>query len=62
LWRVCAEYGVKALFTAPTAFRAVKKEDPQALLMQQYDLSKLENHLFRRGTARPPSRSLARRT
>jgi propionyl-CoA synthetase len=42
LWRVCAEYGVKALFTAPTAFRAVKKEDPQALLMQQYDLGKLQ--------------------
>lgn len=42
LWRICAEYGVKALFTAPTAFRAVKKEDPQALLMKQYDLSKLK--------------------
>lgn len=41
LWRVCAEYGVKALFTAPTAFRAVKKEDPQALLMKPYDLSRL---------------------
>jgi propionyl-CoA synthetase len=41
LWRVCSEYGVKALFTAPTAFRAVKKEDPQALLMKKYDLSKL---------------------
>ena len=42
LWRVCAEYDVKALFTAPTAFRAVKKEDPQALLMKKYDLSKLQ--------------------
>ena len=42
LWRVCAEYGVKALFTAPTAFRAVKKEDPQALLMKPYDLSNLK--------------------
>jgi propionyl-CoA synthetase len=42
LWRVCAEYGVKALFTAPTAFRAVKKEDPQALLMKQYDLCRLQ--------------------
>jgi propionyl-CoA synthetase len=41
LWRVCAEYGVKALFTAPTAFRAVKKEDPQGLLMKPFDLSKL---------------------
>ena len=42
LWRVCAEYAVKVLFTAPTAFRAVKKEDPQALLMKPYDLSKLQ--------------------
>jgi propionyl-CoA synthetase len=42
LWRVCAEYGVKALFTAPTAFRAVKKEDPQALHMKRYDLSRLQ--------------------
>jgi len=41
LWRVCEEYGVKALFTAPTAFRAVKKEDPEALFMKNYDLSKL---------------------
>ena len=42
LWRVCAEYGVKALFTAPTAFRAVKKDDPQAALMKQHDLGKLQ--------------------
>ncbi len=42
LWRVCAEYGVKALFTAPTAFRAVKKEDPDALFMKNYDLSQLK--------------------
>ncbi|MFM2397293.1 MAG: hypothetical protein RLZZ144_543 [Pseudomonadota bacterium] len=42
LWRLCAEYGVKALFTAPTAFRAVKKDDPQGDLMKQYDLSKLQ--------------------
>ena len=42
LWRVCAEYGVKSFFTAPTAFRAVKKEDPEAKLMANYDLSKLQ--------------------
>jgi propionyl-CoA synthetase len=42
LWRVCDEYGVKILFTAPTAFRAVKKEDPQALMMKPYNLSKLQ--------------------
>jgi propionyl-CoA synthetase len=42
LWRVCAEYGVKVLFTAPTAFRAIKRDDPHALEMKKYDLSKLE--------------------
>ncbi len=41
-WRVCAEYGVKTLFTAPTALRAIKKEDPEGRLLAQYDLSKLE--------------------
>ena len=38
-WRVIAEHGVKALFTAPTAFRAIKKEDPQGKLVADYDLS-----------------------
>jgi propionyl-CoA synthetase len=42
LWRLISEYGVKSFFTAPTAFRAVKKEDPEALLMKPYDLSKLQ--------------------
>lgn len=41
-WRVCAEYGVNVLFSAPTAFRAVKKEDPEGKFLEQYDLSKLE--------------------
>ena len=41
-WRIVEEYKVKALFTAPTAFRAIKKEDPQAKLAQKYDLSSLE--------------------
>ncbi len=38
-WRVIADHRVKVLFTAPTAFRAVKREDPQAKLMKNYDLS-----------------------
>jgi propionyl-CoA synthetase len=38
-WRVVAEHKVKALFTAPTAFRAIKKEDPEASFIPQYDLS-----------------------
>ena len=41
-WRVCAEHKVKTMFTAPTAFRAVRKEDPEAKGLKQYDLSKLE--------------------
>ena len=34
-----AEHGAKALFTAPTAFRAIKKEDPKGELLRQHDLS-----------------------
>ncbi|MDX2102662.1 MAG: propionyl-CoA synthetase [Alphaproteobacteria bacterium] len=41
-WRVIAEYGVKVMFTAPTAFRAIKKEDPEAALVKQYDLSRFK--------------------
>ena len=39
-WRVCAQHGVSALFTAPTAFRAIKKEDPQGAHIGKYDLSR----------------------
>lgn len=41
-WRVCAQHGVKVLFTAPTAIRAIKKEDPDGVFLKKYDLSKLE--------------------
>jgi propionyl-CoA synthetase len=37
-WRVCAQHGVNALFTAPTAFRAIKKEDPGGAHMAKHDL------------------------
>jgi propionyl-CoA synthetase len=37
-WRVIAEHRVAALFTAPTAFRAIKKEDPTGALIKNYDL------------------------
>ncbi|HXC49740.1 MAG TPA: propionyl-CoA synthetase [Candidatus Limnocylindrales bacterium] len=40
-WRVIAEHGVRTLFTAPTAFRAIRKEDPHGELMRRYDLSGL---------------------
>ncbi len=39
-WRVIEQHGVTALFTAPTAFRAIRKEDPQGELIRRYDLSK----------------------
>ena len=39
-WRVISEHGVVALFTAPTAFRAIKKEDPQGRFVASYDLTK----------------------
>lgn len=38
-WRVISEYGVKVLFTAPTAFRAIKKEDPKGAHIGKYDFS-----------------------
>ena len=41
-WRIIAEHGVKAMFTAPTAFRAIRKEDPKAEFVGKYDLSKFE--------------------
>ena len=37
-WRLIAQHGVSALFTAPTAFRAIKKEDPQGEHMKKHDL------------------------
>ncbi|MBI2783766.1 MAG: propionyl-CoA synthetase [Gammaproteobacteria bacterium] len=41
-WRVIAEYGVKVFFTAPTAFRAIKKEDSGGAYLKKYDLSGFE--------------------
>ncbi len=38
-WRVISQHGVKILFTAPTAFRAIKKEDPNGEHIKKYDLS-----------------------
>jgi propionyl-CoA synthetase len=41
-WRVCAEHRVKVLFTAPTAMRSIRQQDPEGKLAGKYDLSKLE--------------------
>jgi propionyl-CoA synthetase len=40
-WRVAADHGVSVLFTAPTAFRAIKKEDPEGAHLDGHDLSRL---------------------
>ena len=38
-WRVISQHNVKVLFTAPTAFRAIRRDDPEGKLLKQYDLS-----------------------
>jgi propionyl-CoA synthetase len=52
-WRVIAEHGAVSLFTAPTAFRAIKKEDPQAALLARYELAKFRS-LFLAGERADP--------
>jgi propionyl-CoA synthetase len=52
-WRVISEHGAVAMFTAPTAFRAIKKEDPQGKLFGKYDLSKFRT-LFLAGERADP--------
>ena len=54
-WRVCADHGVVALFTAPTAFRAIHKEDPDGKLLKQYDLSKFRTLFLAGERADPPT-------
>jgi len=54
-WRVIAEHGVSALFTAPTAFRAIKKEDPDGKLLARYDLSKFRTLFLAGERADPPT-------
>ena len=52
-WRVIADHGVAALFTAPTAFRAIKGQDPQGTFVPRYDLSKFRT-LFLAGERADP--------
>ncbi len=54
-WRVISEHGARALFTAPTAFRAIKKEDPQGKLLAPYDLSKFRTLFLAGERADPPT-------
>ena len=52
-WRVISEHGVVAMFTAPTAFRAIKKEDPQGKFVGGHDLTKFRT-LFLAGERADP--------
>ena len=52
-WRMISEYKIKSLFTAPTAFRAIKKEDPEGKFFSKYDLSSFES-LFLAGERADP--------
>ncbi|HFQ5344419.1 TPA: propionyl-CoA synthetase [Vibrio vulnificus] len=54
-WRVCEEYGVNVLLSAPTAFRAIKKEDPQGEHLKNYDLSKLDTIFMAGERLDPPT-------
>jgi len=53
-WRVVAEHNVACMFTAPTAIRAIKQQDPDGLLARNYDLSKLRS-LFLAGERCDPA-------
>ena len=53
-WRVAAEHRVNVMFSAPTSFRAIRKEDPEGKLFQKYDLSALQS-LFVAGERCDPS-------
>jgi propionyl-CoA synthetase len=52
-WRVISDHNVVSLFTAPTAFRAIRKEDPNGAFIQQYDLSQFRS-LFLAGERADP--------
>ncbi len=52
-WRVISEHNVRCFFTAPTAFRAIKREDPQGEFLRNYDLSCLKT-LFLAGERADP--------
>jgi propionyl-CoA synthetase len=54
-WRVIAEHGVRVFFTAPTAFRAIKREDHEGKLIRKYDLSKFRALFLAGERADPPT-------
>jgi len=60
-WRVIAEHGVAVMFTAPTAFRAIKREDPEGAFIRKYDLAKFRALFLAGERADPPTVEWAER-
>jgi propionyl-CoA synthetase len=54
-WRLVEDYKAVALFTAPTAFRAIRKEDPEGAFIKKYDLSSLRTLFLAGERADPPT-------
>ena len=54
-WRVIQDHRVNCFFTAPTAFRAIKKEDPDCLLQRRYDISSLRHQFVAGERLDPPT-------
>jgi propionyl-CoA synthetase len=60
-WRVIAQHGVRVLFTAPTAFRAIKRDDPNGEHIRRYDLSKFRTLFLAGERCDPPTLQWAER-
>jgi propionyl-CoA synthetase len=60
-WRVIAQHGVRVLFTAPTAFRAIKRDDPDGEHIRRYDLSKFRTLFLAGERCDPPTLQWAER-
>ena len=54
-WRVIAEHDVRVLFTAPTAFRAIRQQDPDGKLIGKYDLARFRTLFLAGERADPPT-------
>ena len=60
-WRVCAQHGVRAMFTAPTALRAIRQQDPEAAALRQIRPVEAGDAVPGRRTLRPADRRLGGR-
>ena len=60
-WRIISEHKVRALFTAPTAFRAIKREDPDGEFIRRYDLSGFRTLFLAGERCDPPTLAWAQR-